>query len=165
MPPPGGWDNFFVAEAGAAAALSGLVFVSVSISLQTILGNRHLRARAVETLLTLLSVLAIATCGLIPNQSCAALGAEIGSFGLLVWVTGAGRHLRAYRDPNLESEARRWLWVRIVGGQASSLPFVAAGILLLAGHPGGLVWVAPGTLASFLSSALNAWVLLVEIQR
>jgi hypothetical protein len=24
-----GWDNFFVAEAGAAAALSGLVFVAV----------------------------------------------------------------------------------------------------------------------------------------
>jgi modulator of FtsH protease len=28
-----GWDNFFLAEAGASAALTGLIFVGVSINL------------------------------------------------------------------------------------------------------------------------------------
>ena len=41
-----GWENFFVAEVGGAAALSGLVFVVISISLQKILPNKHLRGRA-----------------------------------------------------------------------------------------------------------------------
>jgi hypothetical protein len=94
------WDNFFVAEAGAAAALSGLVFVAVSISLRTILASPHLRARAREALQTFLAVLAIATCGLIPDQSAAALGMEIASFGALKSCPGmdssfplsSGRH-------------------------------------------------------------------------
>ena len=159
------WDNFFVAEAGAAAALSGLVFVAVSISLRTILDSRHLRARASETLLTFLAVLGVATCGLIPDQSAAALGAEILALGGLLWFVAMRRHLRAYRDPELDAKARRWLWIRIVGGQASSLPFVIAGMSLFMGHERELVWIAPGTLASFAAGAFNAWVLLVEIQR
>jgi hypothetical protein len=165
MSPTTGWENFFVAEAGAAAALSGLVFVAVSISLRTILGSPHLRARATETLLTFLSVLAITTCGLVPDQGPATLGAEIGASGALLWVLAVRRHVRAHRDPNLEADARRWLWIRVLGAQASSLPFVAAGVLLLTGHDRGLLWVAPGTLASFAAGAFNAWVLLVEIQR
>jgi hypothetical protein len=51
-----------------------------------------------------------------------------------------------------------------VGGQASSLPFIVAGALMLMGHVRGLLWVEPGTLASFAAGAFNAWVLLVEIQ-
>jgi hypothetical protein len=46
--PPAGWDNFFVAEVGAAAALSGLLFVAVSINLTRILAIPHLPARAAE---------------------------------------------------------------------------------------------------------------------
>jgi len=42
---------------------------------------------------------------------------------------------------------------------------MVAGVMLVAGRQGGLVWVAPGTLASFAAGAFNAWALLVEIQR
>jgi hypothetical protein len=145
--------------------LSGLVFVSVSISLRPILASPHLCARAREALLTFLSVLAIATCGLIPDQSVAALGTEIAGLGALVWRTATGRHLRAHRDPGLEANARRWLWIRVLGAQASSVPFMVAGVMLVAGREGGLAWVAPGTLASFAAGAFNAWVLLIDIQR
>jgi modulator of FtsH protease len=88
------WDNFFVAESGAAAALSGLVFVAVSISLRPVLASPHLCARARETLQTFLAVLAIATCGLIPDQSAVALGTEIAGFGALSWLIATWRHLR-----------------------------------------------------------------------
>jgi hypothetical protein len=42
---------------------------------------------------------------------------------------------------------------------------VASGALLLTGHDIGIYLIVPGTLASFVAGVLNAWVLLVEIQR
>jgi hypothetical protein len=142
-----GWENFFVAEVGAAAALSGLLFVAVSINLTRILA--------------ILSVLAVATFGLVPDQSRGALGAEVGGTGLLVWLLTVRTQLRAYRD----LEARRWLPTRVLATQAACVPFVVAGGLLLAGRDSGVYWIVPGTVASFGAGVLNAWVLLVEIQR
>ncbi|HEY2511202.1 MAG TPA: hypothetical protein VGI39_10110 [Polyangiaceae bacterium] len=162
--PTAGWENFFVAEVGAAAALSGLIFVSLSISLRQIVGDRHLRDRAVETLTTFLAILAIATCGLIPAQSALALGAEIAGVASFLWFVAARRHLRAHRDPKLESEARRRLGLRVLAAQASTLPLMVGGGLLAGGYERGLYWVAPGVIASFAAGAFNAWVLLVEIQ-
>jgi hypothetical protein len=43
--------------------------------------------------------------------------------------------------------------------------FLAGGISLLAGGGGGLYWVFAGTVFAFAVSAINAWVLLVEVLR
>jgi hypothetical protein len=158
-----GWANFFVAEAGAAAALSGLVFVAVSINLTRIMDIRHLPERAGETLLVLLLVLTVATFGLVPDQGHLALGVEVGGGSLVVWTWSTWVQWRAYRDPDLV--AREWLWLRVLGTQLSSIPFVVAGALLVVGSGHALIWIVPGTIASFASGMLNAWVLLVEILR
>ena len=64
-----GWSNFLVAELGAAAPLTGLLFVAVSINLARILQFSHLPSRAAEALLALISVLFVTTFALIPRQS------------------------------------------------------------------------------------------------
>lgn len=159
--PVAGWENFFVAEVGAAAALIGLLFVAVSINLKRILEIQHLPGRAAETLLNLFTVLAIATCGLVPRQTQALFGAEVLGTALLIWSATLLTQLRAYRDP----VARKWLRLRVVTMQCASLPFVVAGVSLVCGMKSGMFWIVPGTLASFGAGVLNAWVLLIEIHR
>jgi hypothetical protein len=160
-PPTAGWENFFVAEVGAAAALTGLLFVAVSINLARILAVAHLPDRAGETLVVFGGALAVATFGLIPDQGHVALGCEVGATGLLVWGVTVRTQWRSYRYV----DARQWLARRVVGTQLATLPFVVGGALLVGGSRSGLYWVVAGVLASFASGMQNAWVLLVEILR
>jgi hypothetical protein len=156
-----GWSNFFVAEVGAAAALTGLLFVAVSINLTRILALEHLPGRAAETLLLLCGVLAVATCGLVPGQSRLVFGCEVVAASTVVWGASVRTQVRAYRHV----EARQWLRARVLWAQAATLPFIVGGTLLIAGHDSGLYWLVAGVLASFGAAILNAWVLLVEILR
>ncbi|MGB2623903.1 MAG: hypothetical protein WA857_14065 [Candidatus Acidiferrum sp.] len=156
-----GWTDFFVAEAGAAAALAGLLFVAISINLARILEFWHLPTRAAEALLALLSVLVIATFALIPAQPSAALGFEIGGTGLVLWASQTVALLRTWKASR---EHARSVW-RLLVNQLPPLPFIIAGALLVAGHPHGLYWVVPGTLLSFAAGIFGAWILLIEIQR
>jgi modulator of FtsH protease len=157
-----GWENFFVAEAGAAAALSGLLFVAVSINLARILSFPHLPGRAAETLTVLVGVLLIATFGLVPGQGAVLLGSEILATGLVMWGVSVRSQLRTRIKPDV---GRPWLWIRVFTMQMASVPFVVAGLGLLFGSAHAIYWVVPGTVASLCSAILNAWVLLVEIQR
>jgi hypothetical protein len=83
-----GWHDFFLAAAGASAALLGLLFVGVSINLTAIAGEERvdLRARAGQAFANLLFVLVIALLMLIPDPDpgSIALGlAVIAALGLL----------------------------------------------------------------------------------
>jgi hypothetical protein len=156
-----GWETFFVAEVGAAAALTGLLFVAVSINLAKVLAFPQLPGRAGESLMMLMSVLVIASFGLIPGQPRVALGAEILAVAALVWICPMVLQKRAV----VPNAPLHWTLTRAVTHQMGTIPLVVCGVSLLTGVGGGLYWLAAGALLSFISASLNAWVLLVEIQR
>jgi hypothetical protein len=157
-----GWESFFVAEVGAAAALTGLLFVAVSINLSKVLAFPQLPGRAAETLLMLVGVLITSSFCLVPGQPRMVLGAEVLAAGLVVWIYPMTIQRRTPPVPNAP---RHWMVTRVLTHQVSVLPLVVAGVSLLGGVGGGLYWLAAGALLSFSGGILNAWVLLVEIQR
>jgi len=157
------WTSFFSAEASASAALTGLLFVAISINLQQIVRNRSLAARAFKALVTLTAILFVSLLCLVPGQSAHALGLGFAAIALILW--GAStllQHKAAHNNPFVAARARRF---NMALAQASALPIVLGAVSLLIGRGGGLYWLVAGTLLSFLSALLDAWVLLIEIQR
>lgn len=119
----------FVAEAGASAALAGLLFVALSINLERILKGSGLPGRAGEAIVLLLTVLVVSTFGLVPGQSPRVLGAEVLGFGLLPWLILIGIHVDAVRRH--AGPSRGFLVRRIVLAQGAVLPLLIAGVSLL----------------------------------
>jgi hypothetical protein len=157
------WDSLFLAEAGASAALAGLLFVALSINLDRILKGAGLPGRAGEAIMLLLAVLVVSTWALVPGQSSTVLGAELLGSGVAVWLIVVGIHVQAVRGHVAPS--RSLLVRRIVLAQAAILPLLIGGVSLLLRAGGGLYWLVPGILLCLLVAVLDAWVLLVEILR
>jgi hypothetical protein len=157
-----GWENFFVAEVGAAAALTGLIFVAVSINLSKVLQFPQLPRRAAESLVMLMTVLVVAGLGLVPGQPCARFGAEVFAVALVAWLVPIALQRRDARLPGLR---RYWIVTRALTHQIAILPLLVGGASVWAGAGGGLYWLVPGTFLSLAAGLLNAWILLVEIQR
>ena len=114
------WESLFVAEAGASAALAGLLFVALSINLERILKGSGLPGRAGEAIVLLLTVLVVSTFGLVPGQSPRVLGAEVLGFGLLPWLILIAIHVDAVRRD--AGPSRGFLVRRIVLAQGAVLP-------------------------------------------
>ena len=163
MLPLSEWQTFFSVQAESAATLTGLVFVAVSINLARILTSPGLPGRAAETIAQFLQVFFISTAVLIPGQKPRPLAAEILGVVLLCWVLQVGVQVKYARSRS--GHPTLWIASRIVQTQMCTIPLFLAGILLLTGSPTAIYWLIPGFFLSFLAGVINAWVLLVEINR
>ena len=157
------WLAFFSTAAGAAAALTGLIFVAVSINLQLIIANPQLVARAAKAIFTLTGVLLVSLVCVAPEQQTAAFGVEMVVLGALGWVaTMWSSQASSWKN---EYVSMRGKVLHFVLAQLAALPFVAAGALMLAHAPGSVQCLLAGTVFSFIAALLDAWVLLIEIHR
>ncbi len=158
---PQAWTDLFVASAGASAALTGLLFVAVSVNISHILSLPGLPERALQTLLLLLSAVVVSLLGLIPGQSDTALGIELFALGLgfNLWIflllARAVPATRKYVHPLYQI-------LLVLPGTA---PLLIGGISIMAQSGGGLYWIVAGVIGALCGASVNAWVLLVEILR
>jgi hypothetical protein len=160
---PAAWNSFFSAQVSASAALTGLIFVAVSINLDKIVTGRILVSRSALALVILLGVLLGSICCLVPGQPAFTLGCELAPLGAAVWLAGTIlQHRASHNNPYVS----RWQKLfHTVLTQLSMLPSVVAGASLLLARGGGLYWLLAGSVFSFTAALIDAWVLLIEIQR
>jgi hypothetical protein len=157
------WQPFFTAQLGAAAALGGLLFVGLSLNLAKILAYPALPMRALIALALLLVVLIVSSVMLIPEQTEGAVAIEILVIGLAGWASATVMNVYAIRGTQRQNRTN--YIANMIIQQFAALPFVIGGALLLGGRPGGLYVVSVGVMISFVKAMLDAWVLLVEINR
>jgi modulator of FtsH protease len=155
------WHELFLGVAGAAAALTGLLFVSLSINLQHILSAAWLPRRAALTLVLLFETLVIAILGLAPGQSSTTLGVQLLGVGGAVWLFATG--VFTFRRPAIDY--RQAIVVNAVAAQVATLPVIVAGASLVARRGGGLYLLLPAIILLLGVGVIYAWVLLVEIMR
>jgi hypothetical protein len=157
------WANFFIAEVGATAALSGLVIVAISINLQHILAFPQLPGRAAEMLIMLVGALLACSFGLMPGQPLRFFGGEIFATGAL--MTAAPIVIQARTASIIKTQPLTWWLWRHLAALCAGVPVLIGGCYLVAGASGGLYWLAAGVLLTLAGAVWSAWVLLVEILR
>jgi hypothetical protein len=156
-----GWDTFVVIVGGAAGALVGLLFVSVSIRIEVISASPDFRNRGAETLSLFLTVLLVAVLLGIPNQRQWEFGAE-----LLVLAATLGGGLfwldrRASASPSTQPISRV---LAVLSPRTITTGLLAlAGLLLVVGVDDGVYVAVPCVIAAMTGGVASAWLFLTRI--
>jgi hypothetical protein len=155
------WADFAVVVGGASAALTGLLFVAISINVGTIGRSISLRSRGGQTLVLFAVTLVVSILLAIPDQGATALGVE-----LLVLVVVAGAGLLAL-DRRAKREAQTPALARTLDhaspNVATLVLVAAAGIAVLTGQGWGLYLLVPSTVVAIVGGITNAWLFLTQL--
>jgi hypothetical protein len=154
------WDNYFLMVGGGAAALTGLVFVAMSLHVAEIASNPNHRHRARTILTGLTAVFIRCALVLMGGQTTRAVAVEI--FVVLVGVEVI--LLRSLASAIRNSGAQPLVLFRTLGSLVCLLIEQAGAVILFFGGLWGLYAVGVGMMASFVFMVSGAWLLLVGVE-
>ena len=158
------WSNFALGELGAAAALAGLLFVSISVNQERILELGRMADRGLEALAVLFLVIVVMSLVLVPGQPLRLLGGDIAAAGgavMAVIVALQNVYLRDL-DPMYRSSSTLIAWFNRL---AVGLTALAGLAIFWRNDTTGFYFLPLSVLLCFLGVGANAWVLLIEIKR
>jgi hypothetical protein len=159
---PAAWHDFAASFAGATGALLGLAFVAISFNLDTILKNKELPGRAIETLASFAYPLAGALLLQLPGLTNVSVGV-----GQAILAVGMG-YLAAINLPRWKRERDdplSWRLTHLAPGIVIVVLAAIGAATTIAVGFGALYWLAAAMAVATMAGLINSWVLLVEIKR
>jgi hypothetical protein len=156
------WHDYFMMVGGGAAALTGLVFVAMSIHLDSIALNVAHRHRARTVLTGLTAVFIRCALALMAGQNDQAVAVEL----FLVLLVVDFLLLRSIRQALEAADPRdtALLW-RTIGSFTCLVIEQAGAVALFLGNTGGLYVVGIGMMSSFIFMVTGAWLLIIGVRR
>jgi hypothetical protein len=148
---PAAWQNFYVMMGSANAALTGLVFVALSIHLKAVLDHPLLKPRAVIALTVLATQIVIAAIVLTP-QSPNLMGVELFVLNASFLVVD----LRNRRSFSISPASLLTLAIRFV--------YIYAAISLFLGVGGGFYVLAFVIVVTLGRTMASCWALLTALE-
>jgi hypothetical protein len=155
------WNGFFVMVGGGVAALTGLVFVALSIALSSNTENMTQDAthkyRSINTLAGLTGV--FVGCGLVlmPDQGHEVVGVEWAIVGLTTGCIFLFGFRQAFRFGSKPSK------LRLVLGSGLYLAELIGALVLISGSISGLYVIAVAIVANVAFMISAAWLLVVSV--
>jgi uncharacterized membrane protein len=153
------WLSFGGALAAVAGALTGLLFVALSVKSALLATSPSLTFRAAQTLVLFMISVLVAVL-LVAPQPAAALGWEllavavVSGLALLILDRRAGHGSDRGVARYIERFSPNTITAVLVG---------VAGITFLLKAGGGLYWLIPAAASSLLGGVVNAWLFLVKV--
>lgn len=157
------WADYFVAQAGASAALTGLIFVVLSFNFDHIVSDRTWLGRAGTGLILIFQPMLFALVALFGART-----ARPAAWTLVVvaaiGITALLRITLATTDAADSHPVVDLAW-RLGFVMAGSLLELIGALAVAAGWSGGAYFLAVGSLASLVVGLMIAWTLLVAVRR
>jgi hypothetical protein len=154
---PALWHDYFVVVGGGAAALTGLVFVAMTLHIEEITGDPVHRHRARTILTGFTAVFIRCALVLMGGQNGQAVAVEL--IGVLVIV-----EIILYSSiRQAAASADRGVLLRTIGSFACLVLEQIGALILFFGNPAGLYVVGVGMMSSFIFMVTGAWLLLVGV--
>jgi hypothetical protein len=153
------WLGFGEALAAVAGALTGLLFVAVSVKSDVLAASRSLSSRAAQTLVLFMTSVLIAVL-LVAPQPPAALGSELLA---LAAVSGTALLVLDRRAGHGSDQRVARFIERFSPNTITAVLVGVAGLTLLLQAGGGRYWLIPAAVTSLLGGVVNAWLFLVRV--
>ncbi len=155
---PSQWHDFFVMVGGGAAALTGLVFVAMTLNVAAIRDDAAHRYRAVGTLTGFAATFVICAMALMGGQDSRAIGTEWLVVSAIAAIVYGGGYARAIRTGGTRAAIRG---NRVAFGTVCCVVEIAGAALLIGGDSIGLYIAAVGMVVFVAFMITGAWLLIV----
>lgn len=157
---PGTWAGLFQLVGTSAAALTGLIFVSISLNLDVISQDANHRYRAICNLTGLTHVFMICAFATMGIQNHLAIGVEwlvVASIAATVYISGYSRARRIGRSSVGLSVKRLTI------GIGCYVVEIIGAVVLILGHIAGLYVASAALIVNVAFFISGAWLLMVGV--